>query len=216
MTGHIYSHHVTLLNVYGPNFEDPNFFSKVFNLLPNLSDTHVIVGGDFNCVIDNFLDRSAQTNQLPSAASTILNNLTSSTHLVDIWRLQHPTHRDYSFFSQRHKSFSRIDYFLLDSNLISNVISTTYHNILISDHSPMSLVLDLNHKKQQYSWRFHPSLLSDSSFSQYISSEISEFLETNDNLEVTDSTLWEAFKAVIRGHIISFENSQRKEKKKRN
>ena len=213
MTGYIYSYHVTLLNVYGPNFDDPNFFSKVFNSLPSLSDTHVIVGGDFNCVLDNFLDRSAQMYQLPSAAATTLNNLMLSAHLFDIWRLQHSTHRDYSFFSQRHKSFSRIDYFLLDSSLISNVISSTYHNILISDHSPISLVLDLNHKKQQCGWRLHPSLLSDTSFTQFISSKISEFLETNVNLEVTDSTLWEAFKAVSRGHIISFENSLRKEKK---
>uniref|UniRef100_A0AAR2KHB0 exodeoxyribonuclease III n=1 Tax=Pygocentrus nattereri TaxID=42514 RepID=A0AAR2KHB0_PYGNA len=142
VTGHIYTHHVTLLNIYGPNFDNPNFFSKVFDLLPNLSDTNVIVGGDFNCVIDNYLDRSSQPTQLPSAASATVNNLMLSTHLVDIWRLQHPTDRDYSFFSQRHKSYSRIDYFLLDSNLISNVISTKYHNILISDHSPTSLVLD--------------------------------------------------------------------------
>ena len=215
VTGHIYSHHVTLVNVYGPNSDDPDFFRKVFNLLPSLSDTHVIISGDFNCVLDDFMDRSAQTNLVPSAASTTLNTLMLSTHLVDIWRLQHPTHRDYSFFSQRHKSFSRIDYFLLDSNLISNVISTSYHNILISDHSPISLVLDLNHKKQHFSWRLRPSLFSDSSFSEFISARISDFLETNDNLEVTDSTLWEAFKAVIRGHIISFENSRRKEKKKR-
>lgn len=78
----------------------------------------------------------------------------------------------------------------------------------------MSLVLDLNHKKQQYSWRFHPSLLSDSSFNLFISSKISELLETNDNLEVTDSILWEAFKVVIRGHVISFETSVRKERQK--
>lgn len=34
VTGHIYSHHATLLNVYGPKFDDPNYFSMVFNLLP--------------------------------------------------------------------------------------------------------------------------------------------------------------------------------------
>ena len=103
---------------------------------------------------------------------------------------------------------------MLDSNLISNVISTSYHNILISDHSPISLVLDLNHKKQHFSWRLRPSLFSDSPFFEFISARILDFFETNDNLEVTDSTLWEAFKAVIRGHIISFENSRRKEKKR--
>src|SRR4029434_9188646 len=38
VTGHIYSHHVTLVNVYGPNSDDPDFFRKIFNLLPSLLD----------------------------------------------------------------------------------------------------------------------------------------------------------------------------------
>lgn len=214
VTGYIHSFHVTLLNVYGPNFDDPAFFRKIFSSLPDLSDTHLIVGGDFNCVLDSRLDRSAQSNY-SSTSSMVLNDLMSSMNLVDIWRLGHPTDRDYSFFSQMHKSFSRIDYFLIDSKLISNVIASKYHNILISDHSPTSLVLDLNYKKQQFTWSLHPSLFSDASFCQYISTKISEFLESNDNSEVTDSTLWETFKVVIRGHIISFESSLKKERRKR-
>lgn len=133
VTGYINSFHVTLLNVYGPNFDDPAFFRKIFSSLPDLSDTHLIVGGDFNCVLDSRLDRSAQSNH-SYTSSMVLNDLMSSMNLVDIWRLGHPTDRDYSFFSQMHKSFSRIDYFLIDSKLISNVIASKYHNILISDH----------------------------------------------------------------------------------
>lgn len=73
VTGYIYSFHVTLLNVYGPNFDDPAFFHKIFNSLPDLSDTHLIVGGDLNCVLDSHLDRSAQLNQ----------SSTSSTELIE-------------------------------------------------------------------------------------------------------------------------------------
>ena len=40
--------------------------------------------------------------------------------------------------------------------------------------------------------------------------ETDTFLITKDNGEVSDSTLWEAFKVVIRGHIISFKSSKRK------
>lgn len=85
------------------------------------------------------------------------------------------------FLSQRHKSFSRIDYFLLDSKLISNVITSDYQNILISDHSPTSVVLDLGHKTKPFCWSFHPSLISDVSICQFISQKISEFLDINDN-----------------------------------
>ncbi len=40
---------------------------------------------------------------------------------------------------------------------------------------------------------------------------VNEFLTSNDNLEIPDSTLWEAFKVVLRGHIISFESSKKRE-----
>lgn len=90
--------------MYAPNFDDPTFFTKIFNLLSDFTDSHVIVGGDFNCVLDNVLDRSAQISQLPSA-SIVLNSLMSSMNLVDIWRLIHPTGRDYSFFLTKAQIF---------------------------------------------------------------------------------------------------------------
>ena len=36
-----------------------------------------------------------------------------------------------------------------------------------------------------------------------------DLLITNDESEVSDSNLWEAFKAVMGGHIISFESSKK-------
>lgn len=85
VTGYLYFFHVTFLNVYGPNFDDPAFLRKIFNLLPDLADTHLILGEDFNCVLDNYLDRSTQTRETSSA---VLNTLMTSTNLVDAWRLQ--------------------------------------------------------------------------------------------------------------------------------
>lgn len=37
----------TLANVWRPNFEDPSFFKKLFNPLPNLSDSNRIIGRDW-------------------------------------------------------------------------------------------------------------------------------------------------------------------------
>lgn len=131
--------------------------------------------------------------------------------MVDIWRLQHPTDKNFSFYSHVHKSYTRINYFLISSELLSNITSSTYHNIVISDHSPVSLQFENILPKQKYSWRFNPLLLEDPSFMEYMTARIDEFLITNDNGEVSDSTLWEVFKVVIRGHIISFESSKKRE-----
>ncbi len=44
VSGLLSSIHVTLLDVYGPHFDDPTFFRKVFNLLPTTLNSHLIIG----------------------------------------------------------------------------------------------------------------------------------------------------------------------------
>lgn len=107
-------------------------------------------------------------------------------------------------------SYSRIEFFLLDSKLLLNVLNTKYHNIIISDHAPESICLDLNQKKQQTTWRFRPYLIDDSGFCKYSSGKVNEFLDTNDTLDTSDSNLWETFKVVMRGHVISYKASLKK------
>ena len=154
VSGELNSIPVTLINLYGPNFDDPIFFQNLFNTISNMSNTNLILGGDFNCVLDSVLDR--QHSQINASKSSItLNNLIQSYNLVDIWRLLNPTARDFSFFSAVHKSYSRIDYFILDSKLLSQVTECKYHNILISDHAPVSLKLNLKHKRGEFNWRLH-------------------------------------------------------------
>lgn len=43
--------------------------------------------------------------------------------------------------------------------------------------------------------------------------KITEYLENNDTSDVSDSTLWETFKAVMRGHVIAYEVALKKSNK---
>lgn len=101
---------------------------------------------------------------------------------------------------------------MLDSKLLQSVVDCTYHNILISDHAPVSLSLDLNHKRGEHNWHLNNTLLKDKEFCTYLSGKIELYLSTNDTGDVDDSTLWEAMKAVLRGHIISYEAAAKKKK----
>ena len=206
---------VTLLNIYGPNSDDPTFFRDVFDLLPEDTSSNIYISGDFNCYLDSSLDRSS--TKVPSTITSVqtLNNLIKSRNMVDIWRIQHPDKKKYSFYSHVHQSFTRIDYFIVEASSIPNISNTNYHSIFISDHSPVALQLQVSFSKPKYKWRFNPLLLSSPGFKEYIKKNLREFLEINDNGEVSDSTLWESLKATIRGYIISFETSKKKAKSKR-
>uniref|UniRef100_A0A9J8AIQ2 Reverse transcriptase domain-containing protein n=1 Tax=Cyprinus carpio carpio TaxID=630221 RepID=A0A9J8AIQ2_CYPCA len=215
VTGIIASQHFTFLNLYAPNYDDPAFFRKVFNLLPSQTDTHFIVGGDFNCILDPVLDKFPVRSDSSLNSTSVIKYLSESLDIVDIWRVQHPADKEYSFFSNVHKSYSRIDFFFIDSKLLSNVSSSKYHNILISDHSAVTVSLDFGWAKPSYNWRFNTCLLSDEKFSQHILDSLTEFIDINDKGDVSDSVLWETFKVVMRGHIISYESAVKKHRQKR-
>lgn len=46
---------ITICNVYAPNDDRPEFFEQTFETLP--SETNLILGGDFNLVLDLNLDK---------------------------------------------------------------------------------------------------------------------------------------------------------------
>ncbi|MGL4338286.1 MAG: hypothetical protein ACRCST_15485 [Turicibacter sp.] len=134
--------------------------------------------------------------------------------IVDIWRLHHPADREYSFFSHVHKSYSRIDLFFIDSKLLSKVSTSKYHNILISDHSAVTVSLGFGWAKPSYNWRFNTCLLLDENFCQHILKSLTEFIEISDKGDVSDFVLWETLKVVMRGHIIGYESTVKKLRQK--
>lgn len=137
-----------------PNFDDPGFFWKVFNLIPKSSSSKLIPGGDYNAMLDSFTGSLSTRPMAPSNSTITLNNLIGSMSLVDIWRLQHWMDKDYSFFLHVQKYYTRTDYFLIDTKLTPDINETKYHNIIISDHSLIQIKIDIGRVKPTYDWQF--------------------------------------------------------------
>lgn len=136
--------------------------------------------------------------------------------LGDSWRLTNPNSREYSYFSAVHKSYSRIDYFLTSNSLISDILNTTIHPIIISDHAPITITTDnRNDTKKSLRWRMNTSLLQDNEFNEYFKKEWAFFMETNDTPDISASTLWETAKVVLRGKIISYSTYKYKKEQSR-
>ncbi len=82
-------------------------------------DCPLVVGGDFNAVINPALDKS-QSDTTANPSSKLLNKFITELNLIDLWRIQNTKAKDFTFFSNRHKTFSRIDYIFLSPSLISS------------------------------------------------------------------------------------------------
>lgn len=106
--GKLYGRQVILANVYGPNYDDPNFFSSLIGILPDITDNQLILGGDFNLVLHPHLDRSnLGPNSKLSKAGTVIHNFMKSYGLVEPWRNCNPITKQFSFFSPVHRTYSR-------------------------------------------------------------------------------------------------------------
>lgn len=108
--------------------------------------------------------------------------------------------RKYSFFSQPHKSFSRIYYFFIDSKLLTAVRYIDYEAIVSSDHAQLNFPCRPSAK----TCRMDNGLLTHETHVEFIRSQIALYMQTNETPDVSKSILWEALKAYVRGQIISY------------
>ncbi len=196
---------VSIVSIYGPNETDSAFFTNVSKTLLEQIDCPLVVGGDFNAVVNSALDKS-QSDTTANPSSKLLNTFISELNFIDLWRIQNTKSKD--FFSNRHKTFSRIDYIFLSPSLILSNSSISILPILLSDHSAVLCNIPLSDvKAKSPRWRFNISLLSNQTFITSLKEYIKEFLEINMPSDVDPQILWETTKCAIRGFCISFSST---------
>lgn len=88
--GSIYSQSITLVNIYAPNYDDPQFFHNIFFNLSS-SPCETFIGGDFNLALDPILDRSSSNQITPTQAAKSLKREFQNFGLCHIWRTQNQT-----------------------------------------------------------------------------------------------------------------------------
>lgn len=104
-------------------------------------------------------------------------------------------------YSHPHKSYSRLDYYFF------------FGPIVLSDHIPVYLDFDVNGSipKSNY-WKFNVSHLNNDDFCIFFKQKIAHYWQDNQNPPVSSPTKWDAAKAVLRGHIISYASLMSKAK----
>lgn len=137
--GTLINEKINMIHVYAPNEDNPKFFENLFLLMASLP-RKALIAGDSNCTLDPKLDRSTGMDSSHIQHRKKLLQYINDLNLCDPWRRLNPNTLEFSCYSPRFKSYSRIDYFLISSSMLSSVIECNYNSILLSELSPTSLV----------------------------------------------------------------------------
>ena len=107
--------------------------------------------------------------------------------LIDIFRTFHPNAEEYIFFSIAHGTVSRIDHILGHKSNLRKFKKTEIVSSIFSDHNAMRP--DINYKtktvRNTNTWRLNNIFLNNQQVTEDIKREIKNFLETNDNENIT-------------------------------
>ena len=98
-----------------------------------------------------------------------------------------PKTADYTFFSNAHGTFSRIDHILGHKLSLSKFKKIEIISSIFSDDNAMRLEINYREKnvKNTNTWRLNNMLLNNQEITEEIKEEIKKYLETNDNENTT-------------------------------
>lgn len=125
--GSLHDQVVSFILYYAPNTGQPKFFHKMLRILmPNVQG-QIVMGGDSNIPLDRIMDKSDSTKptlKRPPTGSSKVACLFPLHSLIDVWWETNPTARDFTYYSQVHHTYSRIDHLLFRTPLIPYIKST--------------------------------------------------------------------------------------------
>uniref|UniRef100_A0A3B5QWP6 exodeoxyribonuclease III n=1 Tax=Xiphophorus maculatus TaxID=8083 RepID=A0A3B5QWP6_XIPMA len=209
--GILYGERFLLGSVYGPNINDEDFFAVLLSQIAEMDCPNILIGGDFNCSLCPHMDRCPPQNT-QSKISRAVKNILEELDLMDTWRHFNLSIKSFTFHSLPHSTLTRIDYLCMSNHLVHFVEETEMGTISLSDHAPVRLAMQPPRPLDRTaSWRLNRLLLLNEDFTKLLEEQTDFFLQLNDNNNTDPRLVWDAYKAYMRGIIISYSSRKRKE-----
>ncbi len=131
---------VILGSIYGPNVRDDDFFDRLQIGLNRFSGDPVVLGGDFNCTVSLLPVREnpdvMNMAELPNPVhSRKIRDICNRFDLTDPFRALYSERIDFSYalWGNLRNNRSRIDFFLVSSNIVEHV-SECYIKSSVQSH----------------------------------------------------------------------------------
>uniref|UniRef100_A0A8C1AGB9 Nuclear GTPase SLIP-GC-like n=2 Tax=Cyprinus carpio carpio TaxID=630221 RepID=A0A8C1AGB9_CYPCA len=137
----------TLVSVYN-HHTDTKTLDKLSRYLQSMTTGLLVIGGDFNTVLNRFIDKKWNkiTNSTHSKLLLFVEKFMKSLQLVDIWRRKNPIKQDYTYYIKDSPA-SRLDYFFIPEECMWRVRSCEIRDLEMNenkDHQPVSLEANIS------------------------------------------------------------------------
>ena len=219
---------VTLINLYAPNRDDPQFFRSLKDRISK-SVNPCIIAGDFNLVLNPEIDMYNYKNVNNPNARNILLETMAQFDLIDCWREQNQEKLEYTWFRKNPIKKARLDYFIISENLYTDLDTVTIKPGYRTDHSMIYIKFEFDKfiRGKSY-WKMNNSLLKDKEYvkqikeviqnvkMRYAASVQDNIMNVNDipiqylKLDINDQLFFETLLLEIRGKTIQYSSYKKK------
>ena len=215
---------ITLINVYGPNADKPEFYHKIRGIIDCFQNASVILCGDWNLVQDYNLDTRFYKAERNIKAKQQVLNIKKDYELNDPWRINNPNTHQFTWFQKNPVKMSRLDFFLVSNDIPNLLYSTSIKPGYRSDHSIVCISLKANDNKKGHGfWKMNTSLLEDKNYVKLIKDLIRENVhmyaqegQDPNNFDVpfniSDQLFFETLKMEIRKISITYSSKLKRER----
>ena len=206
--------YITLATLYAPNDDDSSFFETFFvHLLDFECDDiilGIILGGDFNPVLDVTADKKGGNHKTHSKYLEIIRQFVTELDLLDAWRVLNPDSRLFTWRRKKPEISCRLD-FLISQSLMCNVTSVSISVGYKTDHSLIDIKIALHSNPRGPGfWKLNTSFLNENDYIGQIQVVIKETHEEyRHDKTMNDALLWEIIKLKIREHSIKYATTKR-------
>ena len=197
---------MTLVNIYAPNNDNPAFFQNLLCHILSFECEEVIVGGDFNLVLDVHKDKKGGNLTTHSNSLKEVQNMENLLDLIDVWRVFNPDTKRFTWRRTKPEIHSRLDFFLVSASLTPTIRNADILPGYKTDHSLITIHLaNNNNPRGPGFWKLNTSFLLDDEYVDLIKKTIDNVAnEYRNNVEVDAVLLWDTMKMQIRSSSLKY------------
>jgi len=112
---------ITLATLYAPNDDEPTFYRIFFDHVLDFRFEELIIGGDFNLVLDLGKDKKGGRAKTHTESIKVLRIFMAEYNLMGAWRILNPDSFQYTWRMKKTEVRCRLDFFLVSQGLMCNV-----------------------------------------------------------------------------------------------